>query len=95
MIGGDDVLSSDDFALVDGVGLNWITAAYHNDYATYLLKHKQEYDPNLRVLDPFHRGLLAHPWEVEEWIADAQKRRRKEGKPLLKANSLDAFYFQE
>ena len=94
MVDGD-MLSSDDFALVDGVGLNWITAAYNHDYATYLMRHTQEYDPNWKVLDPFHRGLFAHPWDVEVWIADAQKRRQKEDKPLLKANSLDAFYFQE
>lgn len=62
--------------------------------ATYLLKHADECDPNWSVLDPFRRGLTAHPWDVEDRIAKMQKRRAAEGKPLLKANPDDPCYLE-
>ena len=94
---GDDdggPLSQADFELVASTGIEWITDAYNNDYAVYLLKHAEECDPNWSVLDPFHRGLTAHPWDVEDRIAQTQKHRAAEGKPLFKANTEDPHYFE-
>ena len=87
-------LSQADFELVTSTGIEWITLAYNNDYAEYLHMHAEECNPNWSVLDPFHRGLMAHPWDVEDQIAQTQKQRAAEGKPLLKANIEDLNYFQ-
>ena len=86
-------LSKADFELLDSVGLSWVTSAYNNDYAVYLREHAKDVKDDWFVMDPFHRGLTVHPYEMEYKIAKVQGKLKAAGMSLLKANDTDGNYF--
>ena len=94
LIAEEDIepLSREDFDRMYNTGLSWVKGAY-KDYDDYLVKHAPDKcDPDWGVLDPFHIGLMAHPWDVEDQLAAIQRERFERGLPLLKAKGDDASY---